>query len=154
MKELSFFFLLNNYFFRIVLSTMLDSSGEGKYSFSQLSKAFLDQGEALTYLGQTRLCSSSVRLIKGDVLIYFLLHPKEWLRIISKMSVFLLNLKLLNVFPCPHLAFCRRKHCTLPVRTKILLQCNSRKNSQGLLRISAAAAFDTHRKSLMNNAQL
>jgi hypothetical protein len=70
------------------------------------------------------------------------------------MSVVLLNLKLLNIFPCPHIAFCMRKYCILPVSTKILLQCNASKTSQGLLGISAAAAFDIHRKGLMNNTQL
>lgn len=56
---------------------MLDSSGEQKCLFSQLSEASLDPGQALTYLGQARLCIRSISLIKGDVLIYFLLHHRK-----------------------------------------------------------------------------
>lgn len=50
---------------------MLDNPGEEKYLFSQPSENSLDQGKALAYIGQARLCSS-ITLIKGDVLIGFL----------------------------------------------------------------------------------
>ena len=39
------------------------------YLFSQLSETSLDQGEALTHLGQARLYNSVISLIKVDVLI-------------------------------------------------------------------------------------
>ena len=122
----------NNYSFLMVLSVMLHSSGEGKYLFSWLSEAFRSRRSTDIFRTCKTEVVASVWLKK---MCWFIcsLHHREWLRIISKISVFLLNLKLLNIFPCPHIAFCRRKYCILPVSTKILLQCNASKTSRGLL---------------------
>lgn len=73
-KELS---LLNTYLFVIILSIMLKSSGEEKYLFSQLSEPSLDQGKALTYLGQARLRNSSISLTKEHILTFFFLHHRS-----------------------------------------------------------------------------
>ena len=120
----------NNYFLLTVSSVMLHSSGEWKYLFSWLSEAFRSRRSTDIF----RTCKTEiVESVWLKKMCGFMcsLHHREWLRIISKMCVFLLNLKLLNVFPCPHIAFCRRKYCILPVSTKILLQCGHKQNQPG-----------------------